>query len=152
MINFKTNKMCLLRPSRFIPCSTMSRDIVERGTNRVALISLHYFHMWKNGSIYFRRMYDARLFKPKQTFNRVSPALVFLWKKWFACNNLVLCTYNVLHTYVHRQYMYNCSFATICHAANIARDSFTYVNQIETQRGHIFSGNTFARNLNFPRI
>ena len=67
--------------------------------------SLYYFHMyvkeekeWNPGSIYFRCMFDARLFKPKQTFNRVSPVLVFLWKKWFAYNNLVLCTY--IHMYI----------------------------------------------------
>ena len=29
-----------------------------------------------------------------QTKTNVSPVLVFLWRKWFAYNNLVLCTYN----------------------------------------------------------
>ena len=66
----------------------------------ITCTSLYYFHMWKmNGSIYFRRMFDARLFKPKQTFNRVSPVLDFLWKKWFACIMYVISFY-VPTTYI----------------------------------------------------
>ena len=45
----------------------------------------------ENGSIYFRRMFVARLFKPKQTFNRVSPVLVFF--KVFYENNFYVTTY-----------------------------------------------------------
>ena len=36
---FKTNPIAVTyRPSQFVPCSTMSRDIVERGTNWLGLL------------------------------------------------------------------------------------------------------------------
>ena len=47
----------------------------------------------KNGSIYFRRMFDARLFKPKQTFNRVSPVLDFLFLRLHIIISFYVPTY-----------------------------------------------------------
>ena len=87
IINFEMNIMCCQKiydPLRL--------QFAAPSDSRTC-ICLHYFYTWKmrkSGSIYFRRMFDARLFKPKQMFNRVSPVLVFLkfsMKKWFAYNN-----------------------------------------------------------------
>ena len=113
----------------------------------------------KDGSIYFRCMIDARLFKPKQTFNRVSPVLVFSMKKWFAYNNpfYVLAVRSNSRTY-------DVNVAKCLSRCIITYERYfcTWVRssrELETHWSHKFSGNTAKsvckktpRNLNFPRI
>ena len=92
-----------------------------------------------SGWIYF----DAWHQRSKQTFSKSVTSFVFLKKKLFSYNNLFLCTYYIHTSWVAVQ-LYICKY----------RDRLTWIRssreqgvcrrgqELETQRGHKFSGST----------
>ena len=86
--------------------------------------------------------------------NKVSPVLFFLMKKsglhiifsfYVPTSPTYICTSSVDVQLYIRKYLPFCKHRKRLLYIRSSRD-------LETQRGHIFSGNTFARNLNSPRI